>query len=229
MRARHDLPMYYRRPTGFTLLELLVIIGMIVILVSTLMPSLQQARASAQQSHCMAKLRDIHRAAMGYAQQNEFVLPDMNTFDDLLLEYDLTDESYLCPAGSLETTVTTTRRLHYGYNHYGYGGGCTSAECYASFDPDYSGADGVGVPRVQAVADHTVIFMADAEEDTSPHDIGGNSRTQDDWPLQSSFDSHAYTRHAGQYNGLSLDGSVSGYEGWKPLNENWYIRKKWAN
>jgi prepilin-type N-terminal cleavage/methylation domain-containing protein/prepilin-type processing-associated H-X9-DG protein len=48
-----------RRINGFTLIELLVVIAIISLLVSILMPSLQQAKALAVKSLCMNNLRNL--------------------------------------------------------------------------------------------------------------------------------------------------------------------------
>ncbi len=56
-----------RLPRGFTLVELLVVISIIMILMSMLMPSLARAKAKAQQIKCVSNMRQLGMAASMYA------------------------------------------------------------------------------------------------------------------------------------------------------------------
>jgi len=64
------------RPGGFTLVELLVVIGIIALLMGMLMPSLTKARAQAQSLACQANLRSVGQMIILYAQSNRDALFD---------------------------------------------------------------------------------------------------------------------------------------------------------
>jgi len=65
-----------RLPQGFTLVELLVVIGIIALLAAILFPAFTGAREKARQTACLSNGRQINMALMQYAQDNdEIVVP----------------------------------------------------------------------------------------------------------------------------------------------------------
>ena len=64
-----------RGQTGFTLVELLVVIGIIALLIALLLPALGRARESANQVVCLSNLRQLGMSFVMYANQNQGRFP----------------------------------------------------------------------------------------------------------------------------------------------------------
>src|SRR5688572_21760899 len=64
-----------RRQTAFTLVELLVVIGIIALLISILLPTLGRARKAANTVKCAANIRSILQGMTIYASQNNGSIP----------------------------------------------------------------------------------------------------------------------------------------------------------
>ena len=128
--------------SAFTLVELLVVIGIIAILVALLLPALAVARSAAQAIVCQSNIRQLSSAAIMYSQNNRDVCPpahyDYDTLNlhrwhgtrsDLETPFDFTSsclKSYLgdgrvrrCPV--FEPSPTTDSGLAFESSAGGYG------------------------------------------------------------------------------------------------------------
>jgi prepilin-type N-terminal cleavage/methylation domain-containing protein/prepilin-type processing-associated H-X9-DG protein len=64
-----------RRHSAFTLVELLVVIGIVSVLMGVVVPALASARASARKIACLSNLRQIGMAVHSYANDNQGNIP----------------------------------------------------------------------------------------------------------------------------------------------------------
>ncbi len=114
------------RRAGFTLVELLVVVGVIALLVGLLLPSLVRARQKAQQTQCMAKIHQILLAATVHSTTHRGYLPVAGYLpgwvcgDPLLndpdrAKYDYFDDQY--SATSVLQPVTNSLALNMGVRY----------------------------------------------------------------------------------------------------------------
>jgi prepilin-type processing-associated H-X9-DG protein len=100
--------------TAFTLVELLVVIGIIAVLVSMLLPALNRSREQARRVACASNLKQLGAAIHMYAGENKGKTPQHFTegsglawlFDipnetrDALLRYGMVRETFYCPSNA---------------------------------------------------------------------------------------------------------------------------------
>jgi prepilin-type N-terminal cleavage/methylation domain-containing protein len=68
-----------RGNTGFTLVELLVVVSIIALLIAILLPSLRRARDQARQAKCMANLHSIGLGVRAYSEDFNQIAPHYET------------------------------------------------------------------------------------------------------------------------------------------------------
>ena len=104
-------PLPLKRTAAFTLLELLVVIGIIVILIALLLGVLAGARAAAAKAACANNLRQIGHGLVVYDQEfrrlpgseGHKTLSDLPSFVDVLMKGQrYAAASFICPASDLE-------------------------------------------------------------------------------------------------------------------------------
>ena len=83
-----------RRPNAFTLVELLVVIGIIAVLVGILLPALTRARSSANRAVCLSNQRQLATALLLYASENKGSIPPAPNWANASLMW----EAYFDPA-----------------------------------------------------------------------------------------------------------------------------------
>lgn len=75
---------------GFTLAELLVVIGIVAALAAILLPAAGRVRESSRRVACLARVRQLTQATLAYAADNDGWLPNATATNDSV-------ESPLCP------------------------------------------------------------------------------------------------------------------------------------
>lgn len=219
----------------FTLLELLITIGIIAILAAMLLPTLAKARAKGESASCIGNLRQIGMAVMQYAGDHDDILVPLDnnggiwSWTEALMGTDdvkVTKGSYLpislfrCVSvrAAVDMTATVTSGMnwlkrgwwqfypHYGMNWEGIGTRITWAD------------GSITVRKLTAIRNASLkSFICDTAMMDSAGGIKNETAGQFRWYAQytggnwpSSFNGWGLPvgRHAGGVNILHCDGSV---------------------
>ena len=85
---------YRARRKAFTLVELLVVIGIIAVLISLLLPALNRARKSAYSAQCLSNLRQVGQGINMYVNANKGSLPWGSHISDPNYTYTSDSQNY---------------------------------------------------------------------------------------------------------------------------------------
>jgi len=169
------------RRNAFTLVELLVVIGVTALLVGLLMPALQSARESARRTQCASNLRQIATGIIAYAQDHSGWLPGAGgepqqpwdwiywtavpPYDDFrngpIAHYAGGDPAvFRCPSDDWahHTAMAQSTRLPYPYSY--------QMNCFAPIDRFQCCTYGVPCKTIQIRRSSEKILLIDASEAT---------------------------------------------------------------
>jgi prepilin-type N-terminal cleavage/methylation domain-containing protein len=96
------------RRRAFTIVELLVVIGIIAALLALLLPSLRRARESSRSVGCASNVRQVTQAMMMYAVDNTDMLPTSSNIGLAWASNQPGWISYFYPSGSSGTDIDFT-------------------------------------------------------------------------------------------------------------------------
>jgi len=210
---------------GFSLIELMVVIGIIAILIAFLLPSLQMARQSALRLQCMANLRTIGQGLMMYANANKH-LPlrlglqsavdtgDYWGYDEELIAMKAAvQETFVCPSHIDAGMSDMPHQPSYGLNWYFDNQPYTKGKSSDILAAESFGNTGTGSHRAD------VHDRPPGQLDRYRHGAGGSSLTTSGQRRRSNwlfFDGHVEWLTYDDASGAEITGPDG-----QPERQNW--------
>lgn len=221
---------------GFTLVELLIVVSIIVILMALLLPALRSAKAQTHKIACSGNLKQFGIANISYAQDNND-WPPISYTDGQLWDYQLMPyinypqniaeadsksgySIFHCPGATPSPVYKGYRSLGYSYNRFLSCGNSS----YVSYWSRFSRLE---TPGCMLLMTDFGQFSPEVEHVTF---MNINNRL---WvgPVTSQFVKYISYRHLGRTNVLFADGHAASCakgiydntnEGWTPQGTKWY-------
>ena len=101
--VRGILPIGHRTKGAFTLVEMLIVVGIVGLLAAIVFPAFSRVRASGRRATCASNLRQIGIALNQYAQDNRSLYPRINyttscaPWADAVFPYIKSEQVFQCP------------------------------------------------------------------------------------------------------------------------------------
>lgn len=114
-----------QRNRGFTLVEILVVVGILTILAAVLFPVVARVREKGRQATCQSNLQQIHKAMMLYIQDHDSKIAPAFGYWEIMAAYTKNSAIFSCPSTPQPPLNTDAKpdfykgayRLYVGFIH----------------------------------------------------------------------------------------------------------------